>query len=306
MTATLTIGIPCLNESLTVGKVVDDFRRVFPAARILVIDNGSVDDTAQIARDHGADVICESRRGKGYAVQTLFREADSELLLMVDGDDTYPAEEGPKLVAAMSSSACDTVVGRRESSEQNAFKSIHTLANDTLSKLIGAIFQTQVGDLFSGYRLFSRAFYQNVPLLATGFEIETEIAVQTIAKGFVQREVAIDFRARPLGSFSKLSTVRDGFRVFVTMVKVSKDFRPLLFFSWMATVFFTASALTGIFPIMDYVRYSYVYRVPLAILATGLVLLAALSLTCGVILDTLVRYQREQFLLRMRAIRTKG
>jgi glycosyltransferase involved in cell wall biosynthesis len=297
---TLTVGIPCLNEALTVGKVVDDFHREFPRARILVIDNSSSDDTAKIAREHGAEVIHEARRGKGYAVQTLFREADSDYLLMVDGDDTYPAEEGKKLVEAIITLGGDTVVGRRVSDEQNAFKMIHTWANDALAKLIETIFRTPVGDLFSGYRLFSRTFYRNVPLLATGFEIETEIAVQTIDKGFVQRDVPVAFRARPEGSFSKLSTIKDGTRVFVTMIKVSKDFKPLMFFSSVAGIFFLGSLIAGAFPVIDYVRYGYVYRVPLAILATGLALLAALSLTCGLILDTLVRYEREQFLLRMR------
>jgi hypothetical protein len=139
-----------------------------------------------------------------------------------------------------------------------------------------------------------------VPLLATGFEIETEIAVQTIDKGFVQHEVEVAFRMRPEGSFSKLSTIKDGMRVLVTIMKVCKDFRPFLFFSTFAGLFFVGSLLAGMFPILDFIEHQYVYRVPLAILATGLALLAALSLTCGLILDTLVRYQREQFLLRMR------
>jgi len=297
---TLTIGIPCLNESLTVGKVVDDFRRVFPAARILVIDNRSTDDTAKIAREHGAEVVYEPRPGKGYAVQRLFRMADSDYVLMVDGDDTYPAEEGVKLVAAIESLGGDTVVGRRVSEEQGAFKTTHTWANNALARLIESIFRTPVGDLFSGYRLFSRAFYRNVPLLATGFEIETEIAIQTIDKGFVQHEVPIAFRSRPEGSFSKLSTFKDGFRVVKTIVKVCKDFKPLRFFAAVAAFFLLGSLLSGIFPILDFIRYQYVYRVPLAILATGLAMLAALSLACGLILDTIVRYEREQFLLRMR------
>jgi glycosyltransferase involved in cell wall biosynthesis len=300
MTHTLTIGIPCLNEALTIGKVVDDFRRVFPSARILVIDNRSTDDTAKIAREHGAEVIYESRRGKGHAVQTLFRAADSDYLLMVDGDDTYPAEEGRKLLDAIVTMRCDTVVGRRVSDDQNAFKTTHTWANNALAKIIETIFRTPVGDLFSGYRLFSRHFYRNVPLLATGFEIETEIAIQTIDKGFVQYEVPVAFRARPEGSFSKLSTIKDGMRVFVTIVKVCKDFKPFMFFASMAGIFFVGCLLAGVFPILDFVHYHYVYRVPLAILATGLGLLAALSLTCALILDTLVRYEREQFLLRIR------
>lgn len=303
MNYTLTIGIPCLNEALTVGKVADDFRREFPSARILVIDNRSTDDTAKIARAHGAEVIYEPRPGKGYAVQTLFRVADSDYLLMVDGDDTYPAEEGKKLLAAIEERGGDTVVGRRVSDDQNAFKTTHTWANNALARLLGTIFRTPVGDLFSGYRLFSRHFYRNVPLLATGFEIETEIAVQTIDKGFVQHEVAVAFRSRPEGSFSKLSTVKDGLRVFFTMVKVCKDFKPLLFFSSVAGIFFFGCLVAGTFPILDYIRYQYVYRVPLAILATGLAVLAALSLTCGVILDTFVRYEREGFLLRMRNLK---
>ncbi|MDR3402930.1 MAG: glycosyltransferase family 2 protein [Chthoniobacter sp.] len=300
MSSTLTIGIPCLNESLTVGKVVDDFRRVFPAARVLVIDNRSTDDTAKIAREHGAEVVYEPRAGKGYAVQRLFRMADSDYILMADGDDTYPAEEGLKLIAAIETLGGDTVVGRRVSEEQGAFKTTHTWANNALAKLIESIFRTPVGDLFSGYRLFSRAFYRNVPLLATGFEIETEIAIQTIDKGFVQHEVPIAFRSRPEGSFSKLSTFKDGFRVIKTIVKVCKDFKPLTFFASVAGIFFLGSLLAGFFPIVDYLRFQYVYRVPLAILATGLAMLAALSLACGLILDTIVRYEREQFLLRMR------
>lgn len=300
MTKTLTIGIPCYNEELTVGKVVDDFRATFPAARILVIDNASNDRTSAIAREHGADVVLESRKGKGNAVQRLFRETDSDYLIMVDGDDTYPAEEALKLVATVEAQGGDTVVGRRVSDNQAAFKAVHTWANDMLAKLIETVFRTSCGDLFSGYRLFTRAFYRNVPVLATGFEIETELAIQTIDKGFVQRDVDIAFRSRPEGSFSKLHTFRDGFRVLRVMVKVSKDFRPLSFFSCVGAVFLLTSAAVGIFPIMDYVQFRYVYHVPLAILAMGIGVLAALSVTCGLVLDTLVRYEREEFFLRMR------
>jgi glycosyltransferase involved in cell wall biosynthesis len=306
VTPSLTVGIPCLNEAMTIGKVVDDFRRVFPHARVLVIDNGSVDETAAIARQRGADVIHEPRRGKGHAVQTLFREANSDLLLMADGDDTYPAEEGLKLLATMARLGGDTVVGRRVSTDQSAFKTTHTWANETLTRVIATIFRTPVGDLFSGYRLFSRAFYCNVPLLATGFDVETELAIQTIAKGFVEHEVDISFRARPEGSHSKLSTLKDGFRVIRTIVKISKDFRPFLFFTTFAGLFLAASIIAGSFPIIDYIRYGYVYRVPLAILATGCALMSALSFSCALVLDTLVRYEREHFLLRMRAFGKDG
>lgn len=299
----LTIGVPCHNESLTIGKVVDDFRRMFPQARVLIIDNASTDDTAAIARERGAEVISEPRKGKGYAVQRLFCECDSDHLIMVDGDDTYPAEEAARLLHALETQGGDTIVGRRVSSEQAAFKTAHTWANNALAKLIETIFQAPCGDLFSGYRLFTRAFYRNIPMLATGFEVETELATQTLDKGFVQRDVDIAFRSRPEGSFSKLNTFADGFRVLRVIVAVVKDFKPLLFFSVIAALFFLASIAVGIFPILDYVRCRYVYHVPLAILATGLDLLAALSLVCGLVLDTIVRYDREQFFLRMRDFR---
>ena len=300
MTKSLTIGIPCNNESLTVEKVVTDFRAVFPAARILVIDNASTDDTSEIARTAGAEVVTEPRNGKGYAVQRLFTLTESDYLIMVDGDDTYPAEEALKLIDTIEREGGDTVVGRRTSSDQAAFKTTHTWANHALCRLIEILFSARCGDLFSGYRLFTRAFYRNIPMLAQGFEVETELAIQTIDKGFVQRDVNISFRSRPEGSFSKLNTFSDGFRVMRVIVTVLKDFKPMLFFSQIAAIFFMCSIFAGIFPISDYLRFRYVYHVPLAILATGFDMLAALALVCGFILDTIVRYDREQFFLRMR------
>jgi glycosyltransferase involved in cell wall biosynthesis len=300
MTKSLTIGIPCYNESITIGKVITDFRAVFPGARILVIDNASTDDTPGIARAHGAEVVSEPRKGKGYAVQRLFSLTETDYLIMVDGDDTYPAEEALKLIDTIEREGGDTVVGRRTSDQQAAFKTAHTWANLALARFIETIFAARCGDLFSGYRLFTRAFYRNIPMLAKGFEVETELAIQTIDKGFVQREVNISFRSRPEGSFSKLNTFSDGFRVIRVIVTVIKDFKPMLFFSQIALIFFACSILAGAFPIMDYLRIRYVTHVPLAILATGLDVLAALALVCGFILDTIVRYDREQFFLRMR------
>jgi glycosyltransferase involved in cell wall biosynthesis len=296
----LTIGIPCYNEMTTIGKVVDDFRSHFPEARVLVIDNASTDDTAGVARQSGAEVISENRKGKGHAVQRLFREVDSDYLIMVDGDDTYPAEEASKLIAAIESEGGDTIVGRRVSQEKDAFKTTHTWANQLLASFIESIFHTPVGDLFSGFRLFTKTYYRNIPVLATGFEVETELALQTIDKGFEQRNVDIHFRSRPEGSFSKLDTVQDGFRVFWTLLAIIKHYKPLLFFSTLSIVLFLSSLCAGIFPLMDYLEFHYVYRVPLSILATGLMVLSALSLTCGLVLDTIVRFSREQFFVRMR------
>jgi glycosyltransferase involved in cell wall biosynthesis len=296
----LTIGIPCYNESVAIAKVVTDFRNAFPEARILVIDNASTDNTAEIARAAGAEVVPETRKGKGYAVQRLFRETHSDLLIMVDGDDTYPAEEAFKLLDTLEKHGGDTVVGTRRSDQAAAFKSSHTKANELLSWSIAQVFRTPVGDLFSGYRLFTKAFYRNIPLLSTGFEVETELATQTIDKGFVQRDVEIQFRSRPEGSFSKLNTFRDGFRVLRTIVLVVKDFRPLLFFSSVSAVLLFLALFAGSVPVLDYLRFNYVHHLPLAVLATGLAILSALSLVCGLVLDTIVRYEKEQFFLRMR------
>jgi len=298
----LTIGIPCYNEVITIGKVVSDFHFFFPDARILVIDNASTDDTAGAARLHGAEVIVETRKGKGHAVQRLFREVDSDYLIMVDGDDTYPAAEASKLITSIETKGGETIVGFRTSDDEGAFKASHTWANRVLAIFIESIFRTPVGDLFSGFRLFTKPFYQNIPVLATGFEIETELTLQTIEKGFEQRNVEIRFHSRPEGSFSKLDTVQDGFRVFWTLFAIIKHYKPLLFFSTLSIALFLSSLCAGIFPLMDYLAFHYVYRVPLSILATGLMLLSALSLTCGLVLDTIVRLNREQFAVHMRRL----
>ena len=296
----LTIGIPCYNEALTIGKVVSDFRAEFPGARVLVIDNASTDATTPVARQHGAEVVLEVRKGKGNAVQRLFHETDSEFLLMVDGDDTYPAPEAHKLLALLREAGGDTVVGCRVSPDGTAFKSTHQWANQLLSRFIEQVFGFSCGDLFSGYRLFTRRFYRNVPLIATGFEVEAELVMQTIDKRFVQRNVDVAYRSRPADSFSKLQTLPDGTRVLWTLLTIIKDCKPLQFFSLLAAVLLGFCLLAGWFPIRDYAAYRYVYHVPLAILAVGLALLSALSFCCGMLLDTVVRHRKEEFFLRMR------
>ncbi|MEA3186450.1 MAG: hypothetical protein QOD99_280 [Chthoniobacter sp.] len=297
----LTIGIPCFNEAQTIGKVVDDFRRVFPEARILVVDNASTDQTGAVARQHGAQVIVEPRPGKGLAVRRLFCAADTDYLIMVDGDDTYPAEEALKLLAVAEAQGSDTVVGCRTSSDEDAFKSGHTWANRILSRAITIAFGTPCGDLFSGYRLFNRVFYTTVPLQSTGFEVETEMTLQTLDKAYLQHNVMVDFRSRPAGSRSKLRTVRDGVRVLRLLLGVLKDFKPLAFFSVVALGFLLPALAAGSFPILDYMRYRYIYHVPLAILATGLVLLAGLAIVLGLMMSTIGRFGRERALLAIRS-----
>ncbi len=298
----LTIGIPCYNEAATIGKVVADFAAAFPGARILIIDNASTDGTGRIARGGGADVVREPRQGKGYAVQRLFQETNSAYLLMVDGDDTYPAEASQQLVAALQDGPADTIVGCRISAHGEAFKSAHQWANALLSSLIHLLFGFSCGDLFSGYRLFTRRFYRNVPLIATGFEVEAELVMQTIDKQFIQRNVEVEYRSRPPASQSKLRTLPDGTRVIWTLLMIVKDCKPLPFFCLLALGFLALCLAAGYFPIHDYIAFHYVYKVPLAILAVGFGLLASLSLGCGLLLDTVVRQRKEEFLLRMRSL----
>jgi len=297
----LTVGIPCLNEAATINKVVADFRNRLPNAKILVIDNGSDDGTGDVAVRAGAKVVVEPRRGKGWAVEAMFRECETEWLLMVDGDDTYSPEGAVALMAA--SAGADLVVGDRRSDDRGAFKGAHTAANRFLAWVVRLLFHQSCGDLFSGMRLFHRRFFENVPLLATGFEVETELSLQAIDKRFVQRHVPVGYRPRPEGSVSKLRTFHDGWRVIRILLMIIKDLRPLLFFTLASVILGMCSLAAGTGPIIDYVRYHYVYRVPLAVLATGLGLLAMLSLACGLILDTLVRQRREDFLIRMRRAR---
>ena len=294
----LTIGIPCYNEAATIGKVVEDFGAAFPQARLLVIDNASTDATAQ--------VIAEPLRGKGNAVQRLFHEAGSEYLIMVDGDDTYPAEEAHKLLAKLREEGGDTVVGCRVSPDGTAFNSTHQWANHLLSGMIHALFGVACGDLFSGYRLFTRRFYRNIPLIATGFEVEAELAMQTIDKRFVQRNVDVTYRNRPADSHSKLQTLPDGTRVVWTLLLIIKDCKPLPFFSFSGAVLLLLCLAAGAFPIHDYLAYHYVYRVPLAILAVGLGLMASLSFCCGMLLETVVRHRKEEFFLRLRNQEREG
>ena len=298
--AHITIGIPCYNEAVTVGEVVRSFQHICPGARVLVLDNASTDETARLARDAGAEVVAVPRRGKGHAVRALFSLATTEFLVMVDGDLTYPAAELPLLLAAAESEpTADMVVGTR-SGPPDAFVASHQWANRLLAGVIGRVFGSEVGDLFSGYRVFRRRFYRNVPLIAEQFQVEPELCLQALDKGFHQVHVPVRFQARPAGSHSKLRTWQHGAQVLTTLLRTIKDFHPLAFFTSLAAALALLSLAAGAAPVWDYVQHRYVYRVPLAILATGLGVLSVLALVCGLILDTIARQHRETFLLRLR------
>jgi glycosyltransferase involved in cell wall biosynthesis len=300
----VAVLIPCLNEEMTIGKVVRDFRRALPGAMIFVYDNNSTDKTASIAQEMGATVIYAPHQGKGRVVKQMFAEVEADIYIMVDGDDTYPASSAALLIAEFRVSGADMVVGVRMSTfTENAFRRFHRFGNHLIAKLISYLFSAIVTDVLSGYRVFSKEFVKSVPLQSNGFEIETEITLQALAKDFVIKEVLIPYGERPKGSHSKLSTFADGYLVFRAILMIFKDYKPLTFFSLLSVLLFLATVATGIWPVIDYISFRYVYHVPLAILASGTGILCIQTFSIGLILDTICKYHHDNFELMRRLLK---
>jgi glycosyltransferase involved in cell wall biosynthesis len=299
----VAVLIPCYNEELTVGNVVRDFRAVLPGARIIVFDNNSTDRTAEIARTHGADVIWSSRPGKGNVVQHMFETVDAEHYVMVDGDDTYPASLAPALIARLVETGADMVVGSRVAEHpSDSFRRFHRFGNRLVARLISILFRVKVVDVMSGFRVFSRTFVKTVPLMSAGFEIETEMTLQAVAKQFKIVEYPVTYGVRPEGSISKLNTYSDGLLVMRAIFAIFKDYKPQVFFSVLSVILATASLAAGLPPILEYVNTRWVSHVPLAILAASLGILAVLCLGIGLILGTVNRYHNESIRLWRRQL----
>jgi len=297
----LAILIPCLDEETGIADVVGDFRRALPDARILVIDNGSSDSTAAVARAAGAEVWLEPRRGKGRAITTAFARLEDDVVVMVDGDGSYPAEGARRLLAEYLRDPADMITGlRTPETATTAFRPFHRVGGAAFAWVFQLVFHYQPGDLFSGLRLFSKRFYKNVPLLFRGFELETELTVQAVEKGFRLAEVAVPFRERAEGSASKLRTVRDGVRILRLLFVLSRDYRPLVFFGCIGLIFFVAGLAAGSLPVYEYYRTRLVGRFPLAILAAGLMNLSLFTLLTGVMLESGLRHRRESYQVALR------
>ena len=294
--ARIAVIVPCHNEELTVGKVVADFRAALPDAGVLVVDNASRDRTAEIARAAGAEVLREPRPGKGFALLTGFRqarEAGAEYLIMVDGDDTYPADDAPKLLAAAEAGA-EMVIGTRlQEFEEGAFRAGHSFGNWLFIFLVRLLFGVRTQDLFSGYRVITRRFLEATPLIAQGFEVEAELSLQATVQRFPVAEVPVRYRARPKENPSKLHTYRDGYRILTAILTFFRDYKPLTFFGLLAVFFLILSLAGGGVVIAEFVRTGLVPRLPLAVLSAALFILAALCLTCGVIISTINRRSAE-------------
>lgn len=293
---TVAVLLPCYDEAVTIGQVVRDFRQALPQADIYVFDNNSRDDTARIAREAGAIVVPSPRQGKGFVVLHMFRVVEADIYVMADGDATYPADAAPALIALLQTNHADMVVGSRLSShEGESFRPLHVLGNLIFTGLVSLLFGVKLRDILSGYRVFSRRFVKCVPLSAGGFGIETDMTLNALSKGLTVLESPIHYGSRPAGSASKLSTFRDGFVILGAIVKLFKDYKPLSFFSLLAAGLVIASLLAGSLPILEYIETGVVLRLPLAVLAAALGLLAALMFSVGLILDTAARYHRETF-----------
>lgn len=296
--ANVAVLIPCYNEELTVGKVVDDFAASLPLAKIYVYDNNSSDRTAEIAREHGAIVVHEPRQGKGNVVRQMFREIDAEYYLMVDGDDTYPADAGPDLIRPLAENRADMTVGDRLSNgsygKEND-RAFHGFGNNLVRWLIKVIYGYSFDDVMTGYRAFNRVFVKTFPVLSSGFQIETELSIHAIDKNWRIADVPIEYRDRPEGSESKLSTFGDGARVLMAIASLFKDYKPMAFFGWLALLFVILGLVAGIPVIAEFTVTHLVERFPTALLAVALILCGALALTVGLVLDTVAKNNRKQW-----------
>ncbi len=289
----IAVLVPCYNEAVSIGAVVRDFSAALPGARLYVYDNNSTDDTMAVARAAGAVVRGEPLQGKGNVVRRMFSDVEADIYILVDGDDTYDAASAPRLVDTLLDRRLDMVVGARVADARAAYRPGHRFGNVLLTRLVGMIFGNRFRDMLSGYRVFSRRFVKSFPALSAGFEIETELNVHALELRMNILEIDTPYKERPEGSFSKLSTVRDGLRILRTIAHLVKEERPREFFGLGALVLFAAALGFGVPVILEFMDTGLVRRFPTAILATGLVLMASLALTAGLILDTVTTARRE-------------
>ena len=292
--AKIVILIPCLNEEITIGKVIHDFQDAISEAKIIVFDNNSTDRTAAIARESGAEVIPESRPGKGHVVASMFRKVDADYYVIVDGDDTYSAEHVRKLLEPVMKEQADMAVAVRLAEyTATSFRPLHVFGNNLVRRLVNWIFKSNLSDIMSGYRAYSRELVQSIPILSSGFEVETEMTIRILDYGFRIKEVPLPYRERPEGSVSKLRTFHDGFWVLAEIARIAKAYKPFTFFGCIGLAFILAGGISGIWVILDYLEDEYVNKVPTAILATGFMLLGFGSMGIGILLNTISYRFRE-------------
>lgn len=291
--ARIAVLIPCRDEAAAISEVVRGFREALPTAVIFVYDNKSADDTARIARQAGAIVRTERLPGKGNVVRRMFSDIEADIYVLVDGDATYDASGAPAMVEKLESDCLDMVVGARVASSETAYRKGHRFGNRLLTGLVAFLFGDRITDMLSGYRVFSRRFVKSFPALSTGFETETELTIHALELRMPIEEIAFPYRVRPADSASKLNTYRDGLRILKTILKLTKEEKPLLFFGCLSFLFALSSVVLAWPLFVTFMETGLVPRFPTAILSTGLMLLAFLTLASGAILDTVTLGRRE-------------
>lgn len=299
--AKIAVLVPCYNEAVTVEKVVTDFKAALPEADIYVYDNNSTDGTDEIARAAGAIVKYEYRQGKGNVIRSMFRDIDADCYLMIDGDDTYPAEHAREMCDLVLNKGVDMVIGDRLSSTYFAEnkRPFHNVGNRTVRFLINKIFKSDVKDIMTGYRAFSKLFVKNFPVLSKGFEIETEMTIHALDKNFLLKEVPVNYRDRPEGSVSKLNTVRDGIRVLTTIFRLFSEYKPLKFYSLWGLLCFILGGGFMIPVLVDYFKTGLVLRFPTLFVCVGAFIIGMLLFACGLILHAVAKKHKMLFELMM-------
>ena len=296
-TMRVAVLVPCFNEEAAVATVIADFRKMLPSARIFVYDNNSSDRTVAVARDAGAEVRRERRQGKGHVVRRMFADIDADIYVLVDGDATYDAASAPRMIDALVSDRLDMVVGFRVDQVEAAYRRGHRAGNWMLTGFLSSVFGQAFKDILSGYRVLSRRFVKSFPVLSDGFEIETELSVHALELALPVTEIETPYYARPAGSFSKLNTWRDGFRILGTILKLYRTEKPLRFFGAIGIFLILISIGLAIPILVTYLEQGLVPRLPTAVLSMGLMILAMLSISSGLVLDTVTRGRREMKLL---------
>lgn len=297
----IAVLIPCYNESITIAKVVRDYKEALPEADIYVYDNNSTDGTDKIAAEAGAIVRYEYRQGKGNVIRSMFRDIDADCYLMIDGDDTYPAKSARQMCNLVLKKGVDMVIGDRLSSTyftENK-RPFHNVGNKAVRFLINKIFKSDIKDIMTGYRAFSRQFVKNFPILSKGFEIETEMTIHALDKNFLLEEIPVEYRDRPEGSVSKLNTVSDGTKVIMTIFRLFSEYKPLTFFSLIA-IFLSLLGTGFLIPVLiDYFQTGLVERFPTLFVCIGCYIIAALLFACGIVLHAVTKKHKMLFELMM-------
>ncbi len=293
----IAVLVPCFNEEAAVAAVVGSFRKALPSGQVYVYDNNSRDRTAEVARAAGAEVRSERRQGKGHVVRRMFADIDADVYVLVDGDATYDAPSAPGMIERLVNDHLDMVVGSRVDQEQAAYRRGHRTGNWLLTSFLSTVFGQAFTDILSGYRVFSRRFVKSFPVLSDGFEIETELTVHALELAMPVSEVETPYFARPEGSVSKLNTWRDGFRILGTILKLYRSEKPLRFFTIIGLFLALVAVGLAIPVVITYLEEGLVPRLPTAVLSTGLMIIAVLSVSSGLVLDTVTRGRREMKLL---------